>query len=135
VTESDFEFLRKLLRERSGLVLAADKQYLVENRLLPVARRTGCSDVGELVQALRRSRSEQPATLIVEAMTTNESFFFRDKLPFEQLRDTIIPKLMAARAARRRIRIWCAAASTGQEPYSIAMSLKEMNLRLDGWRV
>jgi chemotaxis protein methyltransferase CheR len=135
VTESEFEFLRKLLRERSGLVLAADKQYLVESRLLPVARRTGCSDVGELVQALRRSKPGQLATLIVEAMTTNESFFFRDKLPFEQLHDTIIPKLMAARAARRRIRIWCAAASTGHEPYSIAMSLKEMNLRLDGWRV
>ena len=133
--ESDFEFLRKLLRERSGLVLAADKQYLVESRLLPVARRTGCSAVGELVQALRSSNSEQLATMIVEAMTTNESFFFRDKLPFEQLRDTIIPRLVAARAARRRIRIWCAAASTGQEPYSIAMSLKELNPRLDGWRV
>jgi chemotaxis protein methyltransferase CheR len=135
VTGSDFEYLRRLLRERSGLVLAADKQYLVESRLLPIARRAGLGGVGELVQKLRSAGCEQLATTIVEAMTTNESFFFRDKIPFDQLRDTILPKLMAARAARRRIRIWCAAASCGQEPYSIAMLLREMGPRLDGWRV
>jgi chemotaxis protein methyltransferase CheR len=73
--------------------------------------------------------------MVVEAMATNESFFFRDKIPFEQLRDIMIPRLMAARTTRRRIRIWCAAASTGQEPYSIAMTLKEMGARLHGWRV
>jgi chemotaxis protein methyltransferase CheR len=134
VTPSDFDYLRKLLRERSGLVLAADKQYLVESRLLPLARRAGLSKLGEFVQQLRAG-SEPLATAMVEAMATNESFFLRDKLPFEQLRNSVIPKLLSARAGRRRIRIWCAAASTGQEPYSIAMSLREMGARLDGWRV
>jgi chemotaxis protein methyltransferase CheR len=135
VTGADFELLRKLLRDRSGLVLAADKQYLAESRLLPIARCAGLSSVGELVKALRNASGERLATMVVEAMATKESFFFRDKTPFQQLREVIIPRLMAARDARRRIRIWCAAASTGQEPYSIAMTLKEMGARLDGWRV
>jgi len=135
VTPADFEYLRRLLRERSGLVLPADKQYLVESRLLPLARRAGLCGVGGLVQQLRGGNFGQLATEIVEAMTTNESFFFRDKIPFEQLRTTIIPKLMTARASRRRIRIWCAAAATGQEPYSVAMLLREMGTRVDGWRV
>ena len=72
---------------------------------------------------------------MVEAMTTNESFFFRDKIPFEHFRDAIMPHLMTARARERRIRIWCAAASTGQEPYSLAMMVKEMKDKLGGWRV
>jgi chemotaxis protein methyltransferase CheR len=72
---------------------------------------------------------------VVEAMTTNESFFYRDKIPFDHFRDAIMPGLMAARAKERRIRIWCAAASTGQEPYSLAMSIKEMKQKLGGWRV
>jgi chemotaxis protein methyltransferase CheR len=72
---------------------------------------------------------------VVEAMTTNESFFFRDKIPFQHFRDTIIPALLVARAAHRRIRIWCAAASTGQEPYSLAMCLKELAGQTDGWRI
>jgi chemotaxis protein methyltransferase CheR len=68
-------------------------------------------------------------------MTTNESFFFRDKIPFEHFRDTMMPALLAARAAQRHIRIWCAAAATGQEPYSLALSLKEMGARTAGWRI
>jgi chemotaxis protein methyltransferase CheR len=135
VTPADFEYLRRLLQARSGLVLPADKQYLVESRLLPLARRAGLCSVGGLVQQLRSGNSDQVTTEVVEAMTTNESFFFRDKIPFEQLRTTTIPKLMTARAGRRRIRIWCAAAATGQEPYSVAMSLREMGARVDGWRV
>jgi chemotaxis protein methyltransferase CheR len=131
----DFEYLRKFLRERSGLVLAADKQYLAESRLLPVARAAGLVGVAELVQALRRPDVEPLATQVVEAMTTNESFFFRDRIPFEQFRDTIMPELLARRASRRRIRIWCAAAATGQEPYSLAMSLKEMADRVSNWRI
>jgi chemotaxis protein methyltransferase CheR len=135
VTVLDYEYLRKLLRERSGLVLSADKQYLVESRLLPVARRAGLADLAGLVQRLRSPNSEPLAAQVVEAMTTNESFFFRDKIPFEQFRDTIMPELIATRASRRRIRIWCAAASTGQEPYSLAMFLKEMGDRISGWRI
>jgi len=135
VTPLDYDYLRRLLHDRSGLVLAADKQYLVESRLLPVARRAGLAGLAELVQRLRSTQAEKLAVDVVEAMTTNESFFFRDKIPFEHFRDTIMPKLLAARAAARRIRIWCAAASTGQEPYSLAMSLKEMASLVAGWRI
>jgi len=132
VTPADYDFLRKLLKERSGLVLSADKQYLVESRLLPVAHRFGIAGLGELVQRLKGARNEPLATEVAEAMTTNESFFFRDKLPFEHFRETIMPALLAARPPQRPIRIWCAAASTGQEPYSLAMSLKEMGDKIAG---
>jgi chemotaxis protein methyltransferase CheR len=135
VTPHDYDYLRRLLRERSGLVLAADKQYLVESRLLPVARRAGLAGLPDLVQRLRTANTEALAVEVVEAMTTNESFFFRDKIPFEHFRDTIIPTLMTARAAQRRIRVWCAASSTWQEPYSLAMSLKEMGEATSGWRI
>lgn len=135
MTPQDFEYLRRLLKERSGLALAADKQYLLETRLLPVARRVGAANLSELVQKLRAPGAEKLATDVVEAMMTNETFFFRDKIPFELFRDTIMPALREARASRRRIRIWCAAASSGQEPYSLAMILKEMSGSLAGWRV
>jgi chemotaxis protein methyltransferase CheR len=135
VTPSEYDQLRQLLRRRSGLVLSADKQYLVESRLLPVARRAGLAGLGALVERLQSTEAEQLGVEVVEAMTTNETFFFRDKVPFEHLRETIMPALIAARATQRRIRIWCAAASSGQEPYSIAMVLDEMGRRLDGWRI
>jgi chemotaxis protein methyltransferase CheR len=135
VTPQDYDYLRRLLKERSGLVLAADKQYLVESRLLPVARRAGVAGLGDLVRKLKGAHAEPLVVEVVEAMTTNESFFFRDKIPFEHFRDTIMPALLAARAAQRRIRIWCAAASTGQEPYSLAMALKEMAGGIAGWRI
>jgi chemotaxis protein methyltransferase CheR len=135
VTGLDYEYFRKFLRERSGLVLSADKHYLLESRLLPVARRAGLASLAGLVHRLRGNDCEALAAEVVEAMTTNESFFFRDKIPFEHFRDTIIPRLIAARNHRRRIRIWCAAASTGQEPYSLAMSIKEMGDRLSGWQI
>jgi chemotaxis protein methyltransferase CheR len=131
----DYEYFRKFLRERSGLVLSADKQYLLESRLLPVARRVGLASLAELGHKLRSNDCETLAAEVVEAMTTNESFFFRDKIPFEHFRDTIIPRLIAARSQRRRVRIWCAAASTGQEPYSLAMAIKEMGDRLSGWQI
>jgi chemotaxis protein methyltransferase CheR len=131
----DYDYLRKMLRGRSGLVLSADKQYLVESRLLPLARRAGLGGLSELVQHLKGPNAEALTIEVVEAMTTNESFFFRDKAPFENFRDVILPSLMAARVAQRRLRIWCAAAATGQEPYSLAMSLKEMGQKVAGWRI
>ena len=135
MTPHDYEYLRKLLKTRSGLVLSAEKHYLVESRLLPVARRNGLFNLTGLVAKLRGPDAEPLIVEVVEAMTTNESFFFRDKLPFEHFRDTIMPALMSARAATRRIRIWCAAAATGQEPYSLAIALKEMGKDLRGWRI
>jgi chemotaxis protein methyltransferase CheR len=135
VTPQDYDFIRKLVRERSGLVLSADKQYLVESRLLPVARKAALVSLSDLVRRLKEPNAQALAVEVVEAMMTNESFFFRDKLPFEHFRETIIPSLIAARASQRRIRLWCAAASTGQEPYSLAMCLKEMARQLAGWRI
>jgi chemotaxis protein methyltransferase CheR len=133
VTPLDYEFLRKLLKERSGLDLSADKQYLVESRLIPLARRVGLTGIGELVQKIR-SGADALTSEVVEAMTTNETFFFRDKIPFDHLRQSVLPELVQARANRRSLRIWCAASSTGQEPYSIAMCVKEF-AALAGWRV
>jgi chemotaxis protein methyltransferase CheR len=135
MTPSDYDFIRKLLKSRSGLVLAPEKHYLVESRLMPIARKHGLFNLTGLAARLKGPDAEALTVEVVEAMTTNESFFFRDKLPFEQFRDTVLPALMAAREAFRRIRIWCAAASTGQEPYSLAISLKEMGKELKGWRV
>jgi chemotaxis protein methyltransferase CheR len=134
VTPLDYEFLRKLLKERSGLDLSTDKQYLVESRLIPLARRAGLAGIAELT-AKMRSGSEALTVEVVEAMTTNETFFFRDKIPFDHLRETVLPELLQARANRRSLRIWCAASSSGQEPYSIAMCLKEFASTLMGWRV
>ncbi len=134
MTPSDYEYLRKLLKERSGLDLSPEKQYLVESRLLPLARKAGIGGISELVQKMR-SGADALTSEVVEAMTTNETFFFRDKIPFDHLRATVIPSLLQTRANRKTLRIWCAASSTGQEPYSIAMCLKEMGQALAGWRV
>jgi len=130
----DYEYLRKLLKDNSGLDLSADKQYLIESRLLPLARKSGLSSIGDLVQKLKGGSSAFTAQ-VVEAMTTNETFFFRDKVPFDHFRDSIMPEILKARASRKSVRIWCAAGSTGQEPYSLAMCLKEMGAALNGWRV
>ena len=134
MTPLDYEFLRKLLKERSGLDLSADKQYLVESRLVPLARKAGLPGIPELVAKMKNG-AEALTVEVVEAMTTNETFFYRDKVPFDHLRDTILPMLMESRASRKTLRIWSAACSTGQEPYSIAMCLKEKAAMLQGWRI
>jgi chemotaxis protein methyltransferase CheR len=134
VNPTEYEYLRKFLKDSSGLDLSADKQYLIESRLLPLARKAGLSGIGELVQKLQAGSSALVGS-VVEAMTTNETFFFRDKVPFDHFRDTIMPEVIKARAGKRSVRIWCAAGSTGQEPYSLAMCLKEMGAALTGWRV
>jgi chemotaxis protein methyltransferase CheR len=133
VTPLDYEYLRKLLKERSGLDLSSDKQYLVESRLVPLARKAALQGIPELVQKMKAG-GDALITEVVEAMTTNETFFFRDKIPFDHLRETILPSLVRARASRQTLRIWCAASSTGQEPYSVAMCVKEF-AGLAGWRV
>lgn len=130
----DFDFLAKMLKERSGLVLTPDKSYLLESRLMPVARKRGLKGLEDLVAQLRR-RDEALAADVTDAMTTNESFFFRDQKPFDQFRDVVLPNLLRTRATKRSFRIWCAAASSGQEPYSLAMILKEHAAKLAGWKV
>ena len=134
VTPLDYDYLRKLLKERSGLVLSATSNIWWKAGCSPVARKAGIASSPSSLPKLR-GNNERLTVDVVEAMTTNESFFFRDKIPFDHFRDTIMPALLAARARERRIRIWCAAASTGQEPYSLAMCLKEMKVKLAGWRV
>ena len=135
MTPHDFDFLRRMLKERSGLVLSAEKDYLLESRLLPLARRHGMTSLGELATRLRQPGTVSLAIAVTEAMTTNETFFIRDRIPFDHLRDTMLPALVAARAREKRIRIWCTAAASGQEPYSIAMMLKGLGAQLNGFRI
>ncbi|MBA7465413.1 Chemotaxis protein methyltransferase 1 [subsurface metagenome] len=134
MTPPDYEYLRKLLKDQSGLDLSADKQYLIESRLVPLSRKAGLQGIPDLVQKMKTG-SQSLVAQVVEAMTTNETFFFRDKVPFDHFRQVIMPEVLKARAARKSIRIWCAAGSTGQEPYSLAMCLKEMESQLAGVRV
>lgn len=134
MTEAEFAFLRDLLLKRSGLSLSTDKRYLVESRLSVVCRQKGLRSLSDLVQKLRGGQSDL-TTAVVEAMTTNETLFFRDNTPFQHFRDVMLPAIIKARAAERTIRIWCAAASSGQEPYSLAMVLDEFASTLQGWRV
>jgi chemotaxis protein methyltransferase CheR len=134
MTPPDYEYLRKTLKDHSGLDLSSDKQYLIESRLLPLSRKAGLSGISELVQKMKGGAADL-TTQVVEAMTTNETFFFRDKVPFDHFRNSIMPEILQARSNRKSIRIWCAAGSTGQEPYSLAMCLKEMGAAIAGWRI
>lgn len=135
MTGEDFDLLCRLLRERSGLMLTRDKAYLLESRLLPVARRRNMKSLDELIAALRLRPEGDLVRDVVEAMTTNESFFFRDLVPFDQFRSFVLPQLLKTRAAKKSIRIWSAACSSGQEPYSLAMILSEEKMKLLGWQV
>lgn len=124
VRDDDFAFLRRILKERSGLALSADKQYLVSTRLKPICEAHGLKDLSELVSAMRGVTGRRLIDEVVDAMTTNESLFFRDQAPFDYLVSQMIPQLIATRGGRP-IRIWSAASSTGQEAYSIAILLEE----------
>ncbi len=132
---SDFDVLRQLLNRRSGLSLDAEKAYLAESRLQPLVQQLGVAGLGGLVKLLLSGSHEDLEREVVEAMTTNETFFFRDRVPFDNFRKVILPHLLQARQDSRKIRIWCAACSSGQEPYSLAMTLDEEAHRLAGWSV
>jgi chemotaxis protein methyltransferase CheR len=134
MSPAEFDYLCALVKERSGLVLTKDKGYLLENRLMPVARKRSIASLEGLVAALKAG-DRTLAAEVVDAMTTNESFFFRDIKPFDQFKNLVLPKLLQARADRKALRIWSAAASTGQEPYTIAMLLKEVAPQIGGWRI
>jgi chemotaxis protein methyltransferase CheR len=132
---SDFDILRQLLNRRSGLALDAEKAYLAESRLQPLVQKLGLAGLGGLVKLLLSGSHEDLEREVVEAMTTNETFFFRDRVPFDNFRKVILPRLLQERQDSRKIRIWCAACSSGQEPYSLAMLLDEEAHRLSGWSV
>lgn len=131
----DFDMFCTMLRQRSGLVLTPDKAYLLESRLMPVARKWGLKGLDELAATVRSKRDEALLRDITEAMTTNESSFFRDQKPFDQFKAVVLPALLASRAAKRTIRIWSAACSSGQEAYSLSMLLNEEGAKLAGWKI
>lgn len=131
----EFDYIRQLVRERSAIVLEDGKAYLAESRLAPLARQEGFTSVNELVSRLRAERFGRLHRRVVEAMTTNETSFFRDIHPFDALRTAIFPELAQKRATMRAINIWCAASSTGQEPFSMALILREHFPQLASWAV
>jgi chemotaxis protein methyltransferase CheR len=135
MTDQDFDFIRKLLRERSAIVLEDGKQYLVESRLAPIVRELGLGAIADLVGLLRAPLSNGLQQRVVEAMLTTETTFFRDLHPFEALRKAVIPDLVRKRQHVRRLNIWCAACSTGQEPYSVALLLRDYFPDLASWKV
>ena len=131
---ADFELIANLVRDRSGLVLSSDKTYLVESRLAPTARKDGFASLEDLISAIRLRRDPKLIDAVVDAMTTNETFFFRDKTPFDIFEQSILPDLVA-RKRGGTIKIWCAAASTGQEPYSLAMIGEALAPKLGGCKL
>jgi chemotaxis protein methyltransferase CheR len=134
VNESNAAFVRDLVYDRSAIVLDESKQYLIESRLDPIVRARKLSSIDSLI-AQAREGAKDLQTELVEAITTNETFFFRDLAPFEALREKVLPGLFTARASRRALSIWSAACSTGQEPYSLAMLLREQFPAEAGWPV
>jgi len=130
-----FKYVCDLVRRRAALVVEPGKEYLVDSRLGPIAKREGLDSIDALVTKLRADDRGPLVGQVIEAMTTNETSFFRDVHPFEVLRTKLLPDMIKARAATRSLRIWCAAASTGQEPYSIAMTIRHHFPELAGWNV
>ena len=135
VTTDDYAFLVNLLRERCALVLDPGKEYLIRARLIPVAQRNNLASVPLLIDRIRQEQSHTLVTEVVEAMVTTETSFFRDIHPFETLKKTVLPELIERRREQRQLNIWCAASSSGQEPYSVAILLKEHFPELSTWRV
>ncbi len=132
---SDFEFLRLLLKQKSGLIITPDKAYLLESRLIPISRKWKHADIGALVIAMRGLADPKLIREVVESMNSHETWFFRDLKLFRHFENHMLPYLMKARAGQKKIRIWCAASSSGQEAYSLAMMLREKGILAQGWKV
>lgn len=135
MTSEQFDYLRSFLKKHSGLVLGEDKRYLIDSRLNPVAKEFGHESLGEMVMAMKRPGAGKLTERIVEAMTINESFFFRDMTPFDNFRNVMLPHMLKERSKMRKMRIWSAAASTGQEGYSLAIELQEQKAKTAGWNI
>jgi chemotaxis protein methyltransferase CheR len=135
MTDADFRFYEELLKRESGLAITQEKLYLLESRLMPVAAKFGVQGLDGIAKKLRETRDAALQRAVVEAMTTNETSFFRDNTPFQRMKEDVIPAMLKSRAAQRSLRIWSAACSSGQEPYSLAMMLKEYGPALAGWKI
>jgi chemotaxis protein methyltransferase CheR len=135
ITATHFEYMRKLLHDRSAITLDPGKEYMVESRLTPVAKKNGFRTASEFIERLQSLRVNGLHAEAVEAMTTNETYFFRDVHPFTALQSTVIPELLKNRSHERKLSIWCGASSTGQEPYSIAMLLDHHFPQLGSWKI
>src|SRR6202140_4502260 len=132
---NEFSYLCELVKNTTAIALDAQREYLMEARLSSIAQREGFNSVSELITRVRGGSSTQLQWKVVEAMTTNETSFFRDVKPYEALRQVVIPALIKARQNERKLSIWCAACSSGQEPYSISMMLREHFPELQNWKV
>jgi len=132
---TDFDIYKNLLKEKSGLSITQEKAYLLESRLNPVAREFEFASIEAMGAALQGVPDPKLVTAIVEAMTTNETSFFRDQHPFERFNDVVLPALLKERVYDRKMNIWCAAASSGQEPYSLAMMLRDQSSKFGGWNI
>ena len=130
----EFEYVRNLVRRQVGIVLEDDKEYLVETRLSPIANQVGVASISDLIRKVRNSHEPLLATDVVEAMITSETLFFRDVHPFDALKSSIMPRLLQLRGHVKEVHIWSAGCSTGQEPYSIAMLLREHFGALRDWK-
>lgn len=135
MTDQDFDFIRKLLKEHCAVVLEPGKEYLVDSRLTPIVQQLNLESISDLVQQLRAEPSNGLLMQIIEALVTSETLFFRDHGPFESLRKHVLPDLMQRRRQERVLTMWCAACSTGQEPYSLAILLREHFPELTGWKI
>jgi chemotaxis protein methyltransferase CheR len=135
VSPASFAFLARLLRDRSALVLEPGKEYLVKSRLAPLVQKHGLESIEQLINRLRAAGQNGLLTEVVEAMVTTETSFFRDVHPFETLKRTVLPQLIEQRRSQRQLKIWCAASASGQEPYSVAILLREYFPELADWRI
>jgi len=135
IQTADFDYVRTFLKQRAAIVLEPGKEYLVEARLLPIARSIGCDGLEGLVSKLKSGQNPALQTRVVEAMTTNETSWFRDLHPFEALCSKVMPEVIETRKAERTIRIWCGAASSGQEPYTVLILLSERFPQLKDWTI
>ena len=131
----DFQFVSQLVRQRSAIVLEVEKSYLLEARLTPLARAEGFTSLEAMIGQMRAQPFNGLHRKAVEAMTTNETSFFRDLHPFDALKTLVIPEVLARRGADHQLTIWCAACSSGQEPYTVAMTLMDAFPQLAGWKV
>lgn len=135
MTDQDFQTVRRLVQDFSAIVLEDGKQYLVECRLAPLVRQRKLNSISELLAGLRGDFDGELHRQIIEAMVTSESSFFRDHHPFEALKKVILPDLIERRRLDRRLDIWCAASAHGQEPYSVALLIREHFPLLAGWKI